>query len=91
MILSSDENKEPLGVSALPEFNANVVSSDEDQILNELFMSYPLREAREKFERAYLISQMKRFDGNIAQMAKFIEMERSALYRKLKSVGVSES
>ena len=54
-------------------------------------MSYSLREAREKFERAYLISQMKRFDGNITQMAKFIEMERSALYRKLKSVGVPEN
>ena len=91
MILSSDENKDPLGVSALPEFNTNNNTSDESQIINEVFMSYSLREAREKFERAYLISQMKRFDGNITQMAKFIEMERSALYRKLKSVGVPEN
>ena len=91
MILSSDEKKEPLGVSDLPEFNTNNNTSDEGQMLNELFMSYPLREAREKFERAYLISQMKKFDGNITQMAKFIKMERSALYRKLKSVGVSEN
>ena len=91
MILSSDENKDPLGVSALPEFNTNNNTSDEGQMLNEVFMSYSLREAREKFERAYLISQMKRFDGNITQMAKFIEMERSALYRKLKSVGVPEN
>ena len=90
MILSSDENKEPLGVSDLPEFYANNNTSDEGQMLNEVFMSYPLREAREKFERAYFISQMKKFDGNITQMAKFIKMERSALYRKLKSVGVSE-
>jgi two-component system nitrogen regulation response regulator NtrX len=54
-------------------------------------MSLPLREAREKFERAYLLSQLERFDGNISQMAKFIEMERSALHRKLKSVGISDS
>ena len=91
MILSSDENKEPLGVSDLPEFNVNNNTNDEGQMLNEVFMSYPLREAREKFERAYLISQMKKFDGNITQMAKFIKMERSALYRKLKSVGVPEN
>ena len=91
MILSSDENMEPLDVSALPKFNADENFGDEQQILNELFISLPLREAREKFERAYLLSQMKRFDGNISQMAKFIEMERSALYRKLKSVGASEN
>ena len=91
MILSSDENMEPLDVSALPKFNADEDLGDEQQILNELFISLPLREAREKFERAYLLSQMKRFDGNISQMAKFIEMERSALYRKLKSVGASEN
>ena len=91
MILSSDENGEPLDVSALPESIANGNVGDEQQILNELFISLPLREAREKFEKAYLLSQMKRFDGNMSQMASFIEMERSALYRKLKSVGISES
>ena len=91
MILSSDEKKEPLGVSDLPEFNTNNNTGDEGQMLNEVFMSYPLREAREKFERAYLKSQMKKFDGNITQMANFIKMERSALYRKLKSVGVPEN
>ncbi len=91
MILSSGENSEPLGVSAIPKFNPNENMGDEQQMLNELFISLPLREAREKFERAYLLSQIKRFDGNISQMAKFIEMERSALYRKLKSVGISEN
>ena len=91
MILSSDENCNPVGVSALPEFNSPTNSANVKQTLNETFLSLPLREARENFERAYLRSQLERFDGNISQMAKFIEMERSALHRKLKSVGISDS
>ena len=91
MILSSDENCNPVGVSALPEFNSLTNSANVKQTLNETFLSLPLREARENFERAYLKSQLERFDGNISQMAKFIEMERSALHRKLKSVGISDS
>ena len=48
----------------------------------------PLREAREAFEREYLITQIKRFGGNISKTANFVGMERSALHRKLKSLGV---
>ena len=48
----------------------------------------PLREAREAFEREYLITQINRFNGNISKTAKFVGMERSALHRKLKSLGV---
>jgi two-component system nitrogen regulation response regulator NtrX len=51
-------------------------------------MSKPLREAREIFEREYLLSQVNRFGGNISRTAMFIGMERSALHRKLKSLGV---
>jgi two-component system nitrogen regulation response regulator NtrX len=51
-------------------------------------MSKPLREAREIFEREYLLSQVNRFGGNISRTASFIGMERSALHRKLKSLGV---
>ena len=51
-------------------------------------MSKPLREAREIFERDYLLSQVKRFGGNISRTALFIGMERSALHRKLKSLGL---
>jgi two-component system nitrogen regulation response regulator NtrX len=47
-----------------------------------------LREAREVFEREYLIAQINRFGGNISRTAEFIGMERSALHRKLKSLGV---
>ena len=51
-------------------------------------MSLPLREARERFEKEYLIAQINRFGGNISRTAEFIGMERSALHRKLKSLGV---
>jgi two-component system nitrogen regulation response regulator NtrX len=51
-------------------------------------MSLPLREAREVFEREYLLAQVTRFGGNISRTAAFIGMERSALHRKLKSLGV---
>jgi two-component system nitrogen regulation response regulator NtrX len=51
-------------------------------------MALPLREAREIFEREYLYAQVMRFDGNISRTANFVGMERSALHRKLKSLGV---
>ncbi|WP_404378668.1 sigma-54-dependent transcriptional regulator [Caenispirillum salinarum] len=52
-------------------------------------MALPLREAREMFEREYLISQVTRFNGNISRTAEFVGMERSALHRKLKALGVT--
>ncbi len=51
-------------------------------------MTLPLREAREQFEKEYLVAQINRFGGNISRTAEFIGMERSALHRKLKSLGV---
>ncbi len=51
-------------------------------------MALPLREARELFEKEYLIAQINRFGGNISRTAEFVGMERSALHRKLKSLGV---
>ena len=53
-------------------------------------MGLPLREAREIFEREYLLAQVARFDGNISRTAAFVGMERSALHRKLKSLGVQD-
>lgn len=55
----------------------------------ELVISLPLRDARERFEREYLIAQINRFGGNISRTAAFIGMERSALHRKLKALGVN--
>lgn len=59
--------------------------TDSDQHI----MALPLREARELFEKEYLIAQINRFGGNISRTAEFVGMERSALHRKLKSLGVS--
>ena len=58
--------------------------------LNENNLSVPLKEAREKFEKEYLTIQLKKFNGNISKTAKFVGMERSALHRKLKLLGVKE-
>jgi two-component system nitrogen regulation response regulator NtrX len=56
-----------------------------------LTMAAPLREARESFEREYLRVQIRRFSGNISRTASFIGMERSALHRKLKLLGITDS
>jgi two-component system nitrogen regulation response regulator NtrX len=53
-------------------------------------MGTPLREARETFEREYLRVQIRRFSGNISRTASFIGMERSALHRKLKALGIGD-
>ena len=58
--------------------------------LNENDLSVPLKEAREKFEKEYLTIQLKKFNGNISKTANFVGMERSALHRKLKGLGIKE-
>ena len=50
--------------------------------------SFPLKQARENFEKNYLLTQLKKNKGNISKTAEFIGMERSALHRKLKSLGI---
>jgi len=54
----------------------------------ENVLTYPLKEAREKFEKNYLTSQLKKHKGNISKTAEFVGMERSALHRKLKTLGI---
>ena len=71
----------------------NIIKESLSKSTNEIFsvadnLSIPLREARENFEKEYLISQIKKFGGNISKTAKFVGMERSALHRKLKLLGV---
>jgi len=61
-----------------------------DSALSQSIMTSPLREARENFEREYLRVQIKRFSGNISRTASFIGMERSALHRKLKILGLTD-
>ncbi len=68
--------------------------SGEDEgrvVLSGALATLPLREAREAFEREYLLTQINRFGGNISRTANFVGMERSALHRKLKSLGVVTS
>ena len=54
-------------------------------------MSLSLKEAREMFERQYLKAQVSRFGGNVSKTAEFVGMERSALHRKLKFLGISSA
>ncbi len=58
--------------------------------IRESSLSVPLKEAREKFEKEYLTLQLKKFNGNISKTANFVGMERSALHRKLKGLGIKE-
>tara|TARA_Y100001970_G_scaffold148615_1_gene182540 strand:+ start:1720 stop:3075 length:1356 start_codon:yes stop_codon:yes gene_type:complete len=61
-----------------------------DDKIVESSLSVPLKEAREKFEKEYLTIQLKKFNGNISKTANFVGMERSALHRKLKGLGIKE-
>jgi two-component system nitrogen regulation response regulator NtrX len=70
-----------------PEIGASALASLPSETGEEI-MSLPLREAREVFERKYLEAQVMRFGGNISRTASFVGMERSALHRKLRSLGV---
>ncbi|HEY8571448.1 sigma-54 dependent transcriptional regulator [Phenylobacterium sp.] len=87
LILASGVPSEPITADMLP---AEATVNDQASSLGaERIIALPLREAREVFEREYLNAQMLRFSGNISRTAAFIGMERSALHRKLKSLGLS--
>jgi len=87
LILASDDAAQAISADLLPaDLGAN--SPWGGQGRGDLVISMPLREAREIFERDYLVAQINRFGGNISRTAAFIGMERSALHRKLKSLGV---
>ena len=86
-ILSLNEDKKDTNILLNDILTEGVSSaSKESQLMNTL--SYPLKEAREQFEKKYLINQLKKNNGNISKTADFIGMERSALHRKLKSLGI---
>ena len=65
-------------------------ASNFDDKIPQNSLSIPLKEAREKFEKEYLTIQLKKFNGNISKTANFVGMERSALHRKLKGLGIKE-
>jgi two-component system nitrogen regulation response regulator NtrX len=88
LILGADS--ESIEASEIPQQNEPVGDSS-GVVLSAGLATLPLREARELFEREYLMTQINRFGGNISRTAKFVGMERSALHRKLKSLGIVTS
>jgi two-component system nitrogen regulation response regulator NtrX len=87
LILASGDPAEPITAEMLPSEVAQAGSAG--SVGPERIIALPLRDAREVFEREYLSAQILRFGGNISRTAAFIGMERSALHRKLKSLGVA--
>jgi len=85
-ILSLNENVN--NINQLVQDSLTQKNDSKDNSTYENVLSYPLKEAREKFEKNYLTSQLKKHKGNISKTAEFIGMERSALHRKLKNLGV---
>ena len=88
MILALGDPNAEISASMLPAEVGALVPAIPSGIGGEKLLGLPLREAREAFERDYLIAQISRFGGNISRTAEFIGMERSALHRKLKSLSV---
>ena len=91
MILSDGDANAVVSADMLPDDAGNSAGFAASGNNGEHFMSLPLREAREIFEREYLMAQINRFGGNISRTAEFVGMERSALHRKLRALGVNSS
>ena len=87
MILTRGDADAVISADMLPKEIGEILPSTPSEGSTHI-MSLPLREAREVFEREYLTAQINRFSGNISRTAEFVGMERSALHRKLKSLGV---
>ena len=88
MILAGGEADAIISASMLPQDVGSMVPNMPNGNGGEQLMGLPLREAREVFEREYLLAQINRFGGNISRTAEFVGMERSALHRKLKALGI---
>ena len=88
MILAGGDPEVVLNASMLPPDVGSMVPTMPNGNGGEHLMGMPLRDAREVFEREYLVAQISRFGGNISRTAEFVGMERSALHRKLKALGI---
>ena len=86
-ILSSNESTENINKLVNDILNSSSKLNSDKDIFEKSFEA-PLKEARENFEKEYLLKQLKKHHGNISKTADFIGMERSALHRKLKSLGI---
>jgi two-component system, NtrC family, nitrogen regulation response regulator NtrX len=89
LIMAPGQADEPVTVENLPPDIGAGSSASVGWEEGAKMMSLPLRDARENFERQYLLAQISRFGGNVSRTAEFVGMERSALHRKLKSLGVT--
>ena len=88
IIISNENGDKDIDVDMIPsELKMNLPSNLNNR--GDILISLNMKDARELFERDYLISQLARFNGNISKTAEFIQMERSALHRKLKYLGIS--
>ena len=87
-ILILSDGTGPISADEIPSDTQKSVGANDGGGMSANWATLPLREAREAFERDYLIMQINRFGGNISKTANFVGMERSALHRKLKSLGV---
>jgi two-component system nitrogen regulation response regulator NtrX len=90
LILATGDPGQPITLSTLPP-EVSVVRGGQAPDDSERMIALTLRDARENFERQYLQAQIDRFGGNISRTATFVGMERSALHRKLKSLGLTAS
>jgi two-component system nitrogen regulation response regulator NtrX len=88
MILAGGDPDAVVDASMLPPDVGSMVPNMPNGNGGEQLMGLPLRDAREVFEREYLVAQISRFGGNISRTAEFVGMERSALHRKLKALGI---
>ncbi|TVQ32352.1 MAG: sigma-54-dependent Fis family transcriptional regulator [Geminicoccaceae bacterium] len=85
LIMAPGDPRQPIDVEHLPHEIVHGANAALD-IHSADYVTLPLREARERFERAYLSAQLERFGGNVSRTAAFVGMERSALHRKLRSL-----
>src|ERR1700761_647885 len=88
LIMAPGDPREPVHAEHLPNEITSIAPTVVKWDKGSEIMTLPLRDAREVFEREYLLAQVTRFGGNISRTAAFVGMERSALHRKLKSLGV---
>jgi two-component system nitrogen regulation response regulator NtrX len=91
MIMAGGDPDTIITADMLPDDISSTVPLSPNGSGGEHLMSLPLRDAREIFEREYLMAQINRFGGNISRTAEFVGMERSALHRKLRALGVNSS
>lgn len=90
MVIMSQNYSTEIGVANLPQTILDTVHNRHQNLnpVSSEIISKPLKQARDLFEKEYLLAQLNRFDANVSNVAKFIEMDRTALHRKLKSLNI---